>query len=83
MERVHIFIDGLDFYNVLKAFRLPTELDFHKLATALANGRELVGTNFYSAELAADVYPKQHEAQQKLFSNLRNTNKLTLRLGLR
>ena len=81
MKRAYMFIDGLSLYTIQKAFRLPKSIDFEKWARLLVPDYEVVGINYYSAAMPKDIYPKQYEAQQKLFSAILASGNVSLRLG--
>jgi len=81
MEKVHIFIDGANFYHlVLKKIRVKEiSFDFEKFAIFLANGRKIsdMGKKFYIGtvpEKEGDVKSKETMAKQtSLFTILKDT----------
>lgn len=80
MEKVHIFIDGANFYHlVLKKLGIQeTQFDFDQFAIFLANGRIIpdLGKRFYIGtirEKEGDLKSKEMMSRQtELFTNLKS-----------
>ena len=91
-ERVHIYVDGANFYHLVLKKLNTRELDFsfEKFVYFLANGRTLTGKRYYVGtvrEREGNIKTKEAMSRQtKFFSVLKsnqwsiNTSKLRTRL---
>jgi uncharacterized LabA/DUF88 family protein len=73
-ERVVIFIDGSNFYHVLKkAFnnKSMNNFDFNEFINYLTSGKKLVRTYYYSAPLDKQKDPITYAKQQRFFESLK------------
>lgn len=80
-ERVTIFIDGSNLYHGAKATFKRTDMDFTKLSLALASGRKLIRTYYYSAPVRQEDGEAGYQAQQKFFAKLEMLPYFEIRLG--
>jgi len=80
-ELVAIFIDGSNFYRVLKANKGRYDIDFQKFAVKLVGTRHLLRTYYYTAAVDQFKGLERYKEQQKFFYNLHRTPYLELRLG--
>ncbi len=81
MERVSIFVEGTNLHESLVALEFPTAIDYRAFGATLAGNRAIGTIYFYSSPVPAEIYPRQHEARERLFDSLRNTQDLVLKLG--
>jgi len=90
MDRVCIFIDGSNFYHALKEAHLPVNIDFAKLAAALAGPeRKHIQTFYYNTPLVRpapgdpdyDARELRYRRQQSFFNALRYVPDFTLKFG--
>lgn len=80
--RVCIFLDGNNFYSVLKRNHRPPRTDYYALARALAGpGRDLIRTYYYNAVFDPIAFPDKHREQQGFLEALARTPYLEMRLG--
>lgn len=81
MERVMIFIDGMNLYHGLKDHDIGTNINFHKFSSKLAEGRKLIRTYYYNAPYDQQAEPERYRDQQRFFQSLHHTPYLTLKFG--
>ena len=81
MERVAVFVDGSNLYHGLKNAFARADIDFLKLAQALAGDRQLVRIYYYNVPRRQEDDPRSYEEQLRFFENLRRTEYLTVNLG--
>lgn len=74
-ERVIIFIDGSNFYHILKSMfgnsKSLMDFDFEKFVASLIEKRKLVRTYYYSAPLDRKKDEETYSKQQKFFEKLK------------
>lgn len=74
-DRIAIFIDGSNFYHILKDYfgKSKTLMDFNfdKFAQHLAKGRKLIRTYYYSAPLDKSKDEKTYSKQQQFFEKMK------------
>ncbi|HLC74181.1 MAG TPA: NYN domain-containing protein [Candidatus Nanoarchaeia archaeon] len=74
-EKVMIFIDGSNFYHILKDYfkkgKTLMDFNFEKFVHNLINGRKLVRTYYYSAPLDKTKDEETYAKQQKFFEKLK------------
>ncbi|MFH1422395.1 MAG: NYN domain-containing protein [Planctomycetota bacterium] len=80
-ERVALFIDGSNFYHLLKENNLPTHINFAKLAFSLLRNRRLMRMYYYNVCAREVDGVERYENQQKFFQSLKKTPYLELKLG--
>ncbi len=73
-----IFIDGSNFYHGLRRNIGKIDVDFGKLAAAIADDRVFVRTHYYNAPLDQSMDQEKYSKQQRFFERLRNTPNLKL-----
>ena len=78
-ELVAIFIDGSNFYRVLKANKGRHDIDFQKFAAKLVGGRRLLRIYYYTVTVDQFKGLERYKEQQKFFYNLHRTPYLELR----
>ncbi|MFA5856267.1 MAG: NYN domain-containing protein [Candidatus Pacearchaeota archaeon] len=78
-ERVIIFIDGSNFYHIVKNMykdkkmkRKMFDFDFEKFSNFLTGKRKLIRTYYYIAPLDKNKDKETYSKQQKFFEKLRN-----------
>lgn len=74
-EKVIIFIDGSNFYHILKDYfhqnKTLMDFDFERFVQHLSGGRKLVRTYYYSAPLDKSKDEKTYSKQQQFFEKLK------------
>ncbi len=74
-DRVIIFIDGSNFYHIMRDFfnnsKKLMDFDFNKFTAHLAGKRKLVRTYYYSAPLDRKKDEETYMKQQQFFEKLR------------
>jgi len=80
-EIVAIFIDGSNFYKVLKHNKGKTNIDLQKLAQKLVGNRQLLRVYYYTATLDQFSVPEQFKEQQKFLTVLYHLPYFEVRLG--
>jgi len=80
-ERVCIFIDGSNFYHLLKSSFGDVRIDFGKLAAMLVGERKLVRIYYYNVPVDPEEDPERYRRQQHFFAQLNRTDYLEVRLG--
>ncbi len=74
-EKVIIFIDGSNFYHILKDYfhkgKTLMDFNFEKFVQKLSEGRKLVRTYYYSAPLDKSKDEETYAKQQKFFEKLK------------
>ena len=81
-ERVMVFIDGSNLYHVLTQSCGRDDLQFHKFAVKLANGRDLKRTYYYNIRQESDTNPNMGVEQQKFLDSMYDTPYVEVRLGI-
>ena len=81
MNRVMVFIDGMNLYHSLKDHGIRTDIDFYKFSLKLAGDDRLIRTYYYNAPYDQKHEPKRYGDQQRFFGILHRTPYLTLKLG--
>jgi uncharacterized LabA/DUF88 family protein len=80
-EKVAVFIDGSNFYHLLKENGLTTNIDFGKMTRLLLKERRLMRIYYYNAPVREEDSIERYKSQQKFFQNLKKTPYLELKLG--
>ena len=66
-EIVAVFIDGSNFYKVLKYNKGRTDIDFQKLVQKFVGDRQLLRVYYYTATVDQFTVPQMLKEQQKFF----------------
>jgi uncharacterized LabA/DUF88 family protein len=80
-EKVAVFIDGSNFYHLLKENGLTTNIDFGKITKLLLKQRRLMRIYYYNVSVRGEGGIERYKSQQKFFQNLKKTPYLELKLG--
>jgi len=80
-EVVAIFIDGSNFYKILKYNKGRTDIDFQKLAQKLVGDRQLLRVYYYTATVDQFSVPELFKEQQKFLTKLYHLPYFEVRLG--
>jgi len=80
-NRLMIFIDGSNVYHSLRDTYGRTDVDYSKLVTWLAGGRELRRTYYYNAQVDQAKDPLGYQNQQRFISSLRLIPYFEIRMG--
>ena len=80
-EVVAIFIDGSNFYKVLKYNKGRANIDFQKLAQKLVGNRRLLRVYYYTATVDQFSVPQLFKEQQKFLTKLYHLPYFEVRLG--
>ena len=80
-ERVAVYIDGSNLYHSLQSFHQRTNLDYGRFASKLSEGRRLIRTYHYGAQLDQSKQPEEYRRQQTFLYNLQRIPRFELRLG--
>ena len=75
VDRLSIFIDGINLYHALKDVHCRTDLDFGSFARLLSRSpeginRKLNPINYYNAAVDSSRHPKAYTKQQRFFDYL-------------
>ncbi|MFA5125804.1 MAG: NYN domain-containing protein [archaeon] len=74
-ERAIIFIDGSNFYHILKSTfgssKSMNDFDFQSFVKHITQNKELIRTYYYSAPLDKNKDPAVYAKQQKFFEELK------------
>ena len=86
MSRIAIFVDGAYFQKVLRDEFPPIRVDFGKLASKIAGGREILRTYFYDCLPWQSPTPTPEEAdrfgkKQRFFAALERLPRFQVRQG--
>lgn len=81
MERVNVYIDGSNFYNLTRDVLGRVDIDLGQFAAKLVGDRELQRTYYYNCPLSAEHSENARSAQQRFFKALARTPYLEVRLG--
>jgi uncharacterized LabA/DUF88 family protein len=81
-ERVAIFIDGSNFYFILKEVRQSPNIDFEHLVRKITGPqRQLVRVYYYNAPVNREEVPDQYARQQRFFAGIRSLDYFEVKLG--
>jgi uncharacterized LabA/DUF88 family protein len=86
VNRIALFLDGAYFQKLLRAEFSSAQIDFHRLALAMAGGREMLRTYYYDCLPYQSANPTKEERErfsrkQRFFSALEHLPRFQVRQG--